>query len=67
MEHVVNGPGHWKLQLIRHRRDLSDDLEGSLTFRRQFGSLIREFQIARFEPYLFPNLKHVFSDLSRAR
>jgi hypothetical protein len=45
MEDVMNGPRQRKLELVCHRGDLFDDLEGSVSFGHQLRHLMREFQI----------------------
>jgi hypothetical protein len=48
MEDIVYSPGHRELQLIRHRGDLFDDLEGSISFGFELHFLMVDFQVGRF-------------------
>ena len=42
MEYVVDRPGRRQLEPVRHRGDLFDDLEGSISFGREFSHLMQE-------------------------
>ena len=48
MEHVVDRPCRRQLELICHRGDLLDDLEGSISLGHEFGHLMWELQIFPF-------------------
>jgi hypothetical protein len=48
MKDVMDPPRVWELELIRHRGYLFDDLEGSVSFRGQFGFLMAELEIRSF-------------------
>jgi hypothetical protein len=48
MEDVVYPPGHGESQLICHRGDLFDDLEGSISFGLEFRLLMMDFEVGRF-------------------
>jgi hypothetical protein len=48
MEDIVYSPGHRESQLICHRRDLFDDLEGSISFRLELHLLMADFQVGCF-------------------
>jgi hypothetical protein len=48
VEDIVYSPGHRESQLIRHRGDLFDDLEGSISFGLEFRLLMVDFQVGRF-------------------
>jgi hypothetical protein len=48
VEDIVYSPGHRELQLIHHRGDLFDDLEGSISFGLELHSLMADFQVGRF-------------------
>jgi hypothetical protein len=43
MKDIMDSPGHGESQLIRHRGDLFDDLEGSIPFRLEFRFLMADF------------------------
>ena len=42
MEHIVNGSGQEQLELVRHRGDLFNDLEGSISFGHELSHLVGE-------------------------
>jgi hypothetical protein len=48
MENVMYSPSHRESQLIRHRGDLFDDLEGSISFGLELCLLMTDFQVGRF-------------------
>ena len=48
MKDVMNGPAGWQLELISDWRNSLVDHEGSMTFRGEFGRLIREIEVLRF-------------------
>ena len=48
MKHVVYCPSRRQLEPVRHRGNRFDDLEGSVSFGREFCHLMREFQILPF-------------------
>jgi hypothetical protein len=48
MEDIVYSPCHGESQLIRHRGDLFDDLEGSVSFGPEFCLLMADFEVGRF-------------------
>jgi hypothetical protein len=48
MEDIVYSPGHGESQLIHHRGDLFDDLEGSISFGLEFCFLMVDFQVGCF-------------------
>ena len=49
---IMNGPGCGELQLIRNGRYSFDNGERSMMFGGEFGRLIREGEMLRFEPDL---------------
>jgi hypothetical protein len=48
MEDIMYPPGHGEPQLIRHRGDFFDNLEGSIPFRLEFRLLMADFEVGRF-------------------
>jgi hypothetical protein len=48
VEDIVYSPSHGESQLIRHRGDLFDDLEGSILFGLEFCLLMMDLQVGRF-------------------
>jgi hypothetical protein len=48
MEDIVYPPGHEESQLICHRGNFFDDLEGSISFGFELHFLMVDFQVGRF-------------------
>jgi hypothetical protein len=48
MEDIMYAPSHKESQLICHRGDLFDDLEGSISFGLELHFLMADFQVGRF-------------------
>jgi hypothetical protein len=48
MEDVMYSPGYRESQLICHRGDLFDDLEGSISFGLELCLLMTDLQVGRF-------------------
>jgi hypothetical protein len=48
MEDIVDSPGHGEFQFIHHRRDLFDDLKGSISFGVELCFLMVDFEVGRF-------------------
>jgi hypothetical protein len=47
MKDIVYPPSHRESQLICHRGDLFDDLEGSISFRPEFHLLMMDLEVGR--------------------
>jgi hypothetical protein len=47
MEDIVYSPSHGESQLICHRRDLFDDLEGSISLGPEFCLLMMDLEVGR--------------------
>jgi hypothetical protein len=52
MEHVMNGPGHWKLELVSDRGNLFSNIKWPMTSGVQFSSPVCQRQVLVLEPYL---------------
>jgi hypothetical protein len=48
MKDVMYPPSHRESQLICHRGDLFDDLEGSISFGPKFCLLMMDFEVGHF-------------------